>query len=299
MKRSMLTTVLSIGLVFLGACSNGDSKNSSDSQVFETQASFSYELKEQNACGGLCDDFTKTNDCVTRQNFKNKDEFCAGLQDAALNKSCALKARRDLYRQRCGKKFTEVNIPPFSQSLDDERIGACNFYVRGGDSKTYCSDLKSENQWKYCGWDQRRIEYKRYGCTGEFSEIPVELGIKFEGIEGLSPESGTLHYVSDSHTTFPVIRKTFRVLPGKSTRLWVRNISLQENNCAVYGKAHLHGIMIRSGENQFTSELQVGIETPYITQNVQYDIQIQAENDGLCKDLKFEYDISLTDDIPY
>jgi len=48
--------------------------------------------------------------CKTNQVFKNKADYCMGLQDQALNKDCALELRKRSYANDCGDDFQEVNF---------------------------------------------------------------------------------------------------------------------------------------------------------------------------------------------
>ncbi len=52
----------------------------------------------------------EVNGCKTdSHSFNSLDEYCAGLQNNALNNDCAQSARESLFNQKCSGVFTPFN----------------------------------------------------------------------------------------------------------------------------------------------------------------------------------------------
>jgi hypothetical protein len=120
-----------------------------------------------------------TSDCPTgRQSFNSKTAYCAGLTDRKLNNGCALDLRKDTYASDCGSGFQETNIPATQTSGFDNRLKTqCStaeapnpLFATQSD---YCNFLKDESIQQGCHWDDRKSEFEKAGCTGDFSPAPA------------------------------------------------------------------------------------------------------------------------------
>jgi hypothetical protein len=117
--------------------------------------------------------------CQTKKSFGNKADYCVGLQDQALNNSCALSARKSLYERECGNDFQEVNFQAhfFLQGFDRRLQKNCETGRPPSSTfrtaKKFCEFLKDEALHKECFWDDRLERFTELRCAGGFSAEPI------------------------------------------------------------------------------------------------------------------------------
>ena len=117
--------------------------------------------------------------CETEKSFKSQAAYCMGLQDAKLNDSCALSARKSSYQYDCGNDFQQINIPSgfFVSGYDSDLQMRCDTAQSSKDvfetEKDLCEFLKDESQHKNCFWERRLEEFQKWNCKGDFSEEPA------------------------------------------------------------------------------------------------------------------------------
>lgn len=182
--KNILSAIFAISLlIHLGCGSDSDSKKGKGSGDSGINKKLGYNPSQRwPDSGNYSYDFsTNINGvkCQTTQSFKSEAGYCLGLQDAQLNKSCALDQRKNSYQYDCGNDFQQINIPSgFLVSGFDSKIQTQCQTAQATQSlfevtQDFCDFLKDESQHKNCFWDKRFDKFEELGCQGEFSQEPT------------------------------------------------------------------------------------------------------------------------------
>jgi hypothetical protein len=116
--------------------------------------------------------------CQAKKEFGNKADYCMGLQDQALNSSCALEPRKGAYKSECGPDFQETNFKNyfFLSGFDSRLQKRCQTGLPKEPTfkttKSFCNFLKDEVLHNSCFWDGRKDKFDELRCTGDFSPEP-------------------------------------------------------------------------------------------------------------------------------
>lgn len=93
-----MKNLIPFGIFLLLTGCGGGANDSTSSDSAQTSTKLQYQFIE--------------NGCDTGQRtFDSKDAYCAALEDSRANGYCALEGRRQLFQERCGGTFQEVNGP--------------------------------------------------------------------------------------------------------------------------------------------------------------------------------------------
>ncbi len=291
--KSIQLVIFSFFAFALFSCGGNDAKNPGTDPKVETEipdvtGDFSYSFSPSKQCGGECDEFIKYESCETSQKFTNKRAYCLGLRDGSLNKGCARNERKEEYIKNCASDFDDINVGGVSSTGGDERVGSCSWKIPVTTGKAYCNALKDESQHKYCRWDDRRIDFKQFGCEGAFSELSESLSVH----EDRDFELNGWYYYQPSHfTTYKTYKKTFKVTLTSPAILSISYFQLKERTCEQKGMSKVLGTILNLNTNEKFS-FDPKAKTPLMGGS-SYSILVEVQNPGLCKELHYDYRIEV------
>lgn len=183
-----------------------------------------FKKDQKSSSESLSYDFT-LNGCATgKHTFSSKDEYCKGLTNESLNKSCALQLRKDLYEQKCGhwpqatgeewSKVDPSSLDIAVRRILDKRLTG-NVVAHGGAYFAFALTVRSDGKYKFemvRGLDQNIDPSKGSSVESAWSAEGINIDLLGTGKAG----AGTFNQAAGVSLTAGILGETDKI----SVILW-------------------------------------------------------------------------------